>query len=86
MIEDGRIAGVNAGGIEWIAAGGGHEMEITVVRIAEEGISADVAFARPESVSNVAISDVRRSINLIPFICAIGPKNVVDKNSGGATL
>lgn len=62
-------------------------MEIAIVRIAEERIEADVPLARPEGVGDVAISDVRRSINLIAFVGAIGPENVVDKNSSkGATL
>jgi hypothetical protein len=62
-------------------------MIIATNRIAEEGIDADVTLAGPEGVGDVAVGDVRRSINLVAFICcAIGPENVVDKISRGATI
>ncbi|UCE67683.1 MAG: hypothetical protein JSU85_06665, partial [Candidatus Zixiibacteriota bacterium] len=44
-VENIRIAGIDAGGIEGIPAVGGHEMEIAVIRVAEEGVDVDVALA-----------------------------------------
>jgi len=81
IIECGGVAGVDAWGIERIAAGCRHQMEIAVLGIAEEGIDTDIALAGPERVLDVAKGNLwKRRANFViniyfpVMVCAISPK------------
>jgi len=76
-IEYIRVAGVDAGGIIRIAAVGGHEMEIAICGIAEEGVDAYIAYTGNQRILDITVIENWRNKFYIQLALPIIPDNVI---------